>query len=81
MFDDEAAREVEALEALLDKHLLRGIPAFLLEDVAGIARTEPEIRHNLDRTASRCEAAGLRHGLTREARYFLFPRGRGRRRR
>ena len=83
LFDDETAREVEALEALLDKHLLRGIPAFLLEDVAGIARSEPEIRHNLDRTASRCEAVGLRHGLTREARYFLFPRGfpRGRERR
>ena len=81
LFDTEAAREVDALEALLDRHLLRGIPASLLEDVVDIARAEPEIRHNLDRAAGKCEAAGLRRGLTREARFFLFPRaGKGRRR-
>ncbi|MDD9982518.1 MAG: hypothetical protein OXU81_14375 [Gammaproteobacteria bacterium] len=79
LFDNEAARELEALEALIDRHGLRGMPSFLLEEVAGIARAEPEIRHNLDRTARGCEAAGLRRGLRREARIFLFPRGQGRR--
>ena len=80
LFDDEAAGEVDALEKLLDRHLLRGVPASLLEEVVGIARAEPEIRHNLDGAARRCEAAGLRRGLTREARLFLFPRpGKGRR--
>lgn len=81
LFDTEAAREVGALEDLLDRHLLRGMPATLLEDVAEIARAEPEIRRNLDRLARECEAAGLRPGLTREARILLFPRpGAGRRR-
>ena len=80
LFDNEAARELEALEALIDRYGLRGMPSPLLEEVAGIARAEPEIRHNLDRTARGCEAAGLRRGLRREARIFLFPRGQGRRR-
>ena len=82
LFDNEAAREVGALEDLLDRHLLRGMPASLLEDTAEIARADPQTRHNLDRTARRCEAAGLRRGLSREARSFLFPRpGAGRHRR
>lgn len=81
LFDNEAAGELDTLEALIDRYGLRGMPSFLLEDVAGIARAEPEIRHNLDRTARKCEAAGLRRGLRREARIFLFPRGQGRRRR
>ena len=82
LFDNEAAREVGALEELLDRHLLRGMPASLLEDIVDIARADPQTRHNLDRTARGCEAAGLRRGLSREARSFLFPRaGAGRRRR
>ena len=82
LFDNEAAREVGALEDLLDRYLLRGMPASLLEDTAEIARADPQIRHNLDRTARRCEAAGLRRGLSREARILLFPRpGAGRHRR
>ena len=81
LFDTEATRGIGALEDLLDRHLLRGMPATLLEDVAEIARAEPEIRRNLDRIARECEAAGLRPGLTREARILLFPRpGAGRRR-
>ena len=81
LFDDEAASELDTLEALIDRHGLRGMPSFLLEDIAGLARADPETRHNLDRTARKCEAAGLRRGLRREARIFLFPRGAGRRRR
>ena len=82
LFDNEAAREVGALEELLDRHLLRGMPASLLEDIVEIARADPQTRHNLDRTARGCEAAGLRRGLSREARSFLFPRaGAGRHRR
>ena len=81
LFDNEAARELEALDALIDRYGLRGMPSFLLEDVAGIARAVPEIRDNLDGIARKCDAAGLRRGLRREARIFLFPRGQGRRRR
>ena len=77
LFDNEAAREVGALEELLDRHMLRGIPASLLEDIAEVVRADPQTRHNLDRTARKCEAAGLRRGLSREARIFLFPRARG----
>ena len=77
LFDNEAAREVGALEALLDRHLLRGMPASLLEDIAEIVRAEPQTWHNLDRTARKCETAGLRRGLSREARMFLFPRAGG----
>ena len=81
LFDTEATRGIGALEDLLDRHLLRGMPATLLEDVAEIARADPEIHRNLDRIARECEAAGLRPGLTREARTLLFPRpGAGRRR-
>ena len=81
LFDNEAAREVEALEELIDRNGVRGMPSFLLEDIVEIARAMPEIRHNLDRTARKCEAAGLRRGLTQEARILLFPRAPGRRRR
>ena len=81
LFDDEAARELDALENLIDRHALRGVPASLLQEVAGIARAETEIRHNLDGTARKCVAAGLRSGVTREARIFLFPRRKGRRQR
>ena len=81
LFDSEAAREVGALEDLIDRHALRGMPASLLQELAGMARAEPAIRHNLDRTARNCEAADLRPGLTREARVFLFPRRQGRRHR
>ena len=82
LFDNEAAREIDALEALIDRHLLRGMPASLLEDIAETARDDPRTRDNLDRTARACEAADLRPGLTREARILLFPRpGAGRHRR
>lgn len=81
LFDNEAARELDTLEALIDRHGLRGMPSFLLEDIADLARADPETRHNLDRTVRKCEAAGLRRGLRREARIFLFPRGAGKRRR
>ena len=81
LFDSDAEREVGALEELIDRHALRGMPASLLQELAGNARAEPDIRHNLDRIARSCEAADLRPGLTREARVFLFPRRRGRRRR
>ena len=80
LFDDEARRELETLEGLIDRHWLRGVLSPLLIEVAEVARVEPEIRHNLDRSARKCEEAGLRDGLSREARIFLFPRKRGRRR-
>ncbi len=81
LFDNEAIRKLDALETLIDGHALRGVPSSLLRAMAEAARAEPEIRHNLDRTARMCEEAGLRGGLTREARIFLFPRASGRRRR
>ena len=80
LFDSEAARELDALEDLFDRHAMRGMPAPLLQEIAGIARAEPEIRQNLDGMARRCEAADLRPGLTREARILLFPRRQGKRR-
>ena len=80
LFDSEAARELDALEDLIDRHAMRGMPAALLQEIAGVARAEPEIRQNLDRMARNCEAADLRPGLTREARILLFPRRQGRRR-
>ena len=81
LFDNEAMRELDALEALIDRYELRSVPSSLLREIAEIARAEPEIRRNLERTARKCEEAGLRGGLTREARIFLFPRAYGRRRR
>ncbi len=81
LFDGEAMEELDALESLIDRHELRGVPSPLLRELAEFARVEPEIRHNLDRAARKCEEAGLRGGLTREARIFLFPRAYGRRRR
>ena len=81
LFDNAAAGTLDAFEDLLDRHALRGIPAPLLQDVAGIARADPEIRRTLERTARECDAAGLRPAVTREARVFLFPRSRGTRRR
>ena len=80
LFDSEAARELDALENLFDRHAMRGMPASLLQEIAGVARAEPEIRQNLDRMARNCEAADLRPGLTREARILLFPRRQGKRR-
>ena len=80
LFDSEAARELDAFEDLLDRHAMRGVPASMLQEVAGAARAEPEIRQNLDRMARECEAADLRPGLSREAKIFLFPRRRGKRR-
>ena len=80
LFDSEAARELDVLENLFDRHAMRGMPASLLQEIAGVARAEPEIRRNLDRTARKCEAADLRPGLTREARILLFPRRQGKRR-
>ena len=80
LFDSEAARELDALEDLIDRHAMRGMPAALLQEIAGVARAEPEIRQNLDRMARNCEAADLRPGLTREARILLFPRRQGKRR-
>ena len=80
LFDSEAARELDVLEDLFDRHAMRGMPASLLQEIAGVARAEPEIRRNLDRTARKCEAADLRPGLTREARILLFPRRQGKRR-
>ena len=77
LFDSEAAGELDAFENLLDRHAMRGMPAFLLQECADVARAEPEIRQNLDRMARGCEAAGLRPGLSREAKIFLFPRRRG----
>ena len=77
LFDSETASELDAFEDLLDRHALRGMPASLLQEVAGVARAEPEIRQNLDRMARGCEAAGLRPGLSREAKIFLFPRRQG----
>ena len=77
LFDSETASELDAFEDLLDRHAMRGAPASLLQEVAGVARAEPEIRQNLDRMARGCEAAGLRPGLSREAKIFLFPRRRG----
>ena len=77
LFDSEAASELDAFEDLLDRHAMRGMPASLLQEVAGVARAEPEIRQNLDRMARGCEAADLRPGLSREAKIFLFPRRRG----
>ena len=77
LFDSEAARELDAFEDLLDRHAMRGMPAFLLQECAGAVRAEPEIRRNLERMARGCEAAGLRPGLSREAKIFLFPRRRG----
>ena len=81
LFDNAAAETLDAFEDLIDRHALRGIPAPLLQDVAGIARADPEIRRTLERTARECDAAGLRPAVTREARNFLFPRSRGKRRR
>ena len=81
LFDNAAAETLDAFEDLIDQHALRGIPAPLLQDVAGIARADPEIRRTLERTARECDAAGLRPAVTREARVFLFPRRRGTRRR
>ena len=80
LFDSEAAKELDAFEDLLDRHAMRGMPAFLLQECAGAVRAEPEIRQNLDRMARGCEAADLRPGLSREAKIFLFPRRQGRRR-
>ena len=80
LFDSEAARELDVLEDLFDRHAMRGMPASALQEIAGVARAEPEIRRNLDRTARKCEAADLRPGLTREARILLFPRRQGKRR-
>ena len=81
LFDNAAAGTLDAFEDLLDRHALRGLSAPLLQDVAGIARADPEIRRTLERTARECDAAGLRPAVTREARIFLFPRSRGKRRR
>ena len=81
LFDSEAARELDAFEDLLDRHAMRGMPASLLQETAGVARAEPEIRQNLDRMARGCEAAYLRPGLSREAKIFLFPRRQGKGRR
>ena len=80
LFDSEAAKELDVLEDLIDRHAMRGMPASLLQEIAGVARAEPEIRRNLDLTARKCEAADLRPGLTREARILLFPRRQGKRR-
>ena len=80
LFDSEAAGELHALEDLFDRHAMRGMPASLLREIGDVARTEPEIRRNLDGMARRCEAADLRPGLTREARILLFPRRQGKRR-
>ena len=80
LFDSEAARELDALEDLIDRHAMRGMPASLLQETAGVARAEPEIRRNLDGMARRCEAADLRPGLSREAKMLLFPRRQGKRR-
>ena len=81
LFDSDAARELDALEDLFDRHAMRGMPASLLQEIGGVARAEPEIRQNLDRMARNCEAADLRPGLTREAGILLFPRRQGKRRR
>ena len=79
LFDDETAGELEALEALIDDNGLRGASLPVIQDFAATVRADPELRRLLDRTARACEAAGLRDGLSREARAFLFPR-KGRRR-
>ena len=61
------------LEDLIDRHGLLGIPSFALEDMAAFAREEPHNRRTLDRLARKCEAAGLRSVLSREAQILLFP--------
>ena len=81
LFGDEAAGELDTLESLISRYELRGVPSTLLREVVDVVRTEPEIRRNLDRIARKCKDTGLRGGLTREARIFLFPREYRRRRR
>ena len=81
LFDTRAMNELDALQGLLDRYQLREVPVAVLYDIAETARMDPEIRRNLDRTARKCEKAGLCGGLTREAQAFLFPRAPGRRRR
>ena len=71
--DGGAARELGMLEDLIDRHGLLGIPSFALEDMAAFAREEPHNRRTLDRLARKCEAAGLRSVLSREAQILLFP--------
>ena len=79
LFEDQAGTALGALEAIIDRYDLRGVPAGVLRDVADVVRTESRIRHNLDTAAHLCAAAGLRPGMTREARAFLFPGQRGKR--
>ena len=81
LFGDEAGGELDTLESLISRYELRGVPSALLREVVDVVRTEPEIRRNLDRIARKCKDTGLRGGLTREARIFLFPREYRRRRR
>ena len=80
LFDDGTATELRALEDIINRYGLRGLPANVLQDVADIAREDTAIRRNLDSAARQYEAAGLRPGMTREARIFLYPVGQGRRR-
>ena len=76
LFDDRASRELSALEALIDRYALRGLPPAVFEDFAESARTEPELRDRLEGIARGCEAAGLRRAASQEARALLFPRTR-----
>ena len=76
LFDDGASRELSALEALIDRYALRGLPPAVFEDFAESARTEPELRNRLEGIARGCEAAGLRRAPSQEARALLFPRTR-----
>ena len=74
LFDNEAARELSALEGLIDDNRLRGAPSSLIEDLAATVRAEPDLRRELDRSARKCEAEGLHDAPSREVRPFLFPR-------
>lgn len=84
LFDDKAdkaEKAVRALEAIIDRMYLRGVPVHVLRNVVDIVRDDAEIRRILDTVAAQCAAAGLSPGLSREAQGFLFPNRRKRRRR
>ena len=76
LFDDGASRELSTLEALIDRHALRGLPPAVLLDFADGARSDPQVRDRLEGIAHGCEAAGLRRAASQEASALLFPRTR-----
>ena len=74
LFDDaDIAAELHGLERSLDRNGLRGMPPSLIEEVVEAAETRDALRDELGRLARECDAAGLRDGLSPEARALLFP--------